>query len=358
MESAFCDTPTGLRTHFLQMGDPGAPVLLLLHGFPELAYSWRRIAPILAGAGYRVVAPDQRGFGQTTGGDARYEADLSAFGMPALARDAMALLHALGIERVKAAIGHDFGAPVAAWCALIRPDVFPAVAAMSAPFAGPPDWPDPGGAPDINADLAALTPPRRHYQHWFAEPGANEDMLHAPQGLRAFLRAYFHCKSGDWPGNRPHPLASSGAGALAEMPRYYIMDKGVGMAATAASMAPTPEEAAACAWLTEAELDVYAAEYGRTGFQGGLNWYRRAISPEGVAELRLFAGRRIEVPATFIAGARDWGARQVPGALEAMETRATGDWRGAHAIPGAGHWVQQEAPEATAEALLAFLRGL
>lgn len=357
MNAEFIETPSGLRMHVLSAGDPGAPALLLLHGFPELAHSWRHVMPRLAASGYRVIAPDQRGYGRTTGGDARYDADLAGFGMPALARDALALLHAVGIERVEAVIGHDFGSPVAAWCALIRPDVFQAALCMSAPFTGPPDWPA-GQTPDIHAALRALDPPRQHYQHWFAEPGANADMMQAPQGLAAFLRAYFHCKSGDWAGNRPRKLEGWNAAALAVLPRYYVMEAGVGMAATVAAMAPDAAAAAACRWMTEADLAHYAAEYGRTGFQGGLNWYRRAISAAGAAELRLFTGRRIEVPYGFVAGARDWGVRQVPGALEAMEASACADWRGATLIDGAGHWVQQEAPEATTAAILGFLAEL
>lgn len=354
IESVHVETGTGLRMHALAAGAGDAPAVLLLHGFPELAWSWRHVIPRLAAAGFRVIAPDQRGYGATTGGDARYGADPAGFGMPALVRDALALLHALEIGRVKAVVGHDFGAPVASWCALIRPDVFPAAIAMSAPFAGPPGWN--GGAGDLDAALMALDPPRVHYQRWFSGPEANADMTGAPQGLAAFLRAYFHCKSGDWPGNRPHPLAGWRAEALAELPRYYVMEAGRGMAETVAAMAPTPEAAAACRWMTEADLAHYAAEYGRTGFQGGLNWYRRAISAEGAAELRLYAGRGIETPFAFVAGARDWGVRQVPGAFEAMA--AAPGWRGATLIEGAGHWVQQEAPAATADAILAFLNGL
>lgn len=357
IESVRVKTATGLSMRVLLAGAEDAPPLLLLHGFPELAHSWRHVIPRLVAAGYRVIAPDQRGYGATEGGDNSYDADLTAVGMPGLVRDAMALLHALDVPRLKAVIGHDFGSPVASWCALIRPDIFPALVAMSAPFAGPPGWNAPSG-PDLHAELAALAKPREHYQHWFAGPGANADMSAAPQGLPAFLRAYFHAKSGDWSGDRPFKLESMTAETLALLPRYYVMDRGVGMAATVAAMAPSAAEAAACAWMTEADLKTFADEYGRTGFQGGLNWYRRAISAESAAELRLFAGRRIEVPAAFVAGARDWGVRQVPGALEAMETKACADWRGATLIEGAGHWVQQEAPAATADAILDFLAKL
>jgi pimeloyl-ACP methyl ester carboxylesterase len=112
----------------------------------------------------------------------------------------------------------------------------------------------------------------------------------------------------------------------------------------------------ACTWLTEDELAVYAQEYGRTGFQGGLNWYRTRFTGTN-AEMEGFAGKRIEVPATFIGGARDWGVQQAPGALGRMEREATADWRGTHLVPGAGHWVQQERPAETVALLLDFLRG-
>ena len=118
---------------------------------------------------------------------------------------------------------------------------------------------------------------------------------------------------------------------------------------------PTPAEIAACRWLPDADMAVFAAEYGRTGFQGGLQGYRCRTDPAHMAELRVFAGRRIDVPAAFIAGARDWGLHQSPGALDAMATRACSRFRGVRLVPGAGHWVQQEAPEAVVEAVLQFV---
>jgi pimeloyl-ACP methyl ester carboxylesterase len=135
----FVDNGNGLRMHLLEAGaGTGRPLLLLLHGFPELAYSWRKIMPPLASAGYHVVAPDQRGYGRTTGGEGADGGDPADFRMLRLVRDVIGLLPALGQRAAAAVIGHDFGAPVAAWCALLRPDLFPALVLMSAPFAGPP----------------------------------------------------------------------------------------------------------------------------------------------------------------------------------------------------------------------------
>lgn len=348
----------GLDMHVLEAGHetPGRPLLLLLHGFPELAYSWRKIMPALARAGYHVVAPDQRGYGRTTGWDPDYDGDLAAFSMPSLVRDALALVFALGHRSVAAVIGHDFGSPVAAWCALIRPDVFRAVAMMSAPFAGPPALPFAPADVRIHEDLAALDPPRRHYQWYYATREANADMWRCPQGLHDFLRAYYHFKSADWPGNRPYPLEAWTAAELAKLPTYYVMDARQDMAATVAPEMPSREQIAACRWLPDEELRVYCGEYARTGFQGGLQWYRCAISDRFNAELSLYAGRTIDVPSCFIAGAADWGIRQRPGALEAMQGKACTRMLGCHLLDGAGHWVQQEQPEETARLLLEFLR--
>jgi pimeloyl-ACP methyl ester carboxylesterase len=349
------DGVNGLSMHVLEAGyqSPGRPVVLLLHGFPELAFSWRQLMPLIAARGYHVIAPDQRGYGATTGWDADYDGDLASFRMTNLVRDICALLAALGHQRVAAAVGHDFGSPVAAWCALLHPEIFQSVALLSAPFAGPPrSQRDPW--PEIDAALAALEPPRKHYQRYYTAHGANADMYASAQGLNAFLRAYFHCKSHDWPNNRPHPLMSWRAEDLATLPRYYVMDLDKGMAATAADMAPSPEEVERCTWLSDAELQVYVREFGRTGFQGGLNWYRNGFDAAAIAELQAYEGRRIEVPACFIAGRSDWGTYQSPGALEAMASACV-SFAGPYFIDEAGHWVQQEQPQGLDAALGGFL---
>jgi pimeloyl-ACP methyl ester carboxylesterase len=214
----------GLSMHVLEAGfeTRNRPCLLLLHGFPELAYSWRKVMPDLAEAGYHVIAPDQRGYGRTTGWDADYDGDLASFRLTNLVRDALGLVSAFGYREVEAVIGHDFGSSVAAWCALIRPDVFRSVVMMSAPFGGPPSLPfntvhepvkraeDP-----IHRELAALPRPRKHYQWYYSTREANNDMHRAPQGVHDFLRAYYHHKSADWKDNQPYPLQSWTAGEIA-----------------------------------------------------------------------------------------------------------------------------------------------
>src|SRR5258707_5067424 len=143
IRSRYVDNINGLRMHVLEAGfeTKGRPCVLLLHGFPEIAFSWRKVMPQLAAAGYHVIAPDQRGYGRTTGWDAAYDGDLASFRLTNLVRDALGLGSAFGYRSVDAVVGHDFGSSVAAWCALLRPDVFRSVALMSAPFAGPPQLP-------------------------------------------------------------------------------------------------------------------------------------------------------------------------------------------------------------------------
>jgi pimeloyl-ACP methyl ester carboxylesterase len=361
----------GMTVHILEAGfeTPNRPAVLLLHGFPELAYSWRKVMPSLAAAGYHVIAPDQRGYGRTAGWDTRYEADPDQFRILNMVRDATSLVYALGYRNVAAIVGHDAGSPVAAWSALIRPDVFRSVVLLSSPFDGVPSLPfnTANGAPmpkpsmtddDFDAELAKLDPPRKYYRNYQRTPGANADMLNAPQGLHNFFRAYYHYKSADWSGNHPRPLKGRTAAELAQVPTYYVMEKDKGMAATVAPFMPTPEQIANNKWLTEAEVEVYATEYGRTEFTGALQGYRvrRGTDPKSIAEMHTFSGRAIDVPSMFIAGASDWGMYQTPGAIERMQGTSCTNLVGMHRIEGAGHWVQQEQSEKVSELLIGFLR--
>lgn len=365
VRSRFAEGVNGLRIHVLEAGFEGAerPSVLLLHGFPELAYSWRAVMPLLADAGYHVLAPDVRGYGRTTGWDVGATSGRSAFGMLTSVVDAVGVLASSGRRRA-AVVGHDYGSSLAAWCAIARPDVFPAVVMMSAPFGGAPTFPSSapgagersGAAADIHAALAALERPRKIYTRYYSGDAANGDMMSAPQGLPAFLRAYYHSKSADWAGNQPFRLASYTAPELAQMPTYYIMDLAATMPETVAPYLPGGADQGPCAWLTDDELAVYVQEFGRTTFRGGLEWYRRGTGRLDAPALDLFAGRTIDQPSAFIAGAADWGVYQNPGALERMQSSACTDMRAVTLIDGAGHWVQQEQPEATAAALIEFLR--
>jgi pimeloyl-ACP methyl ester carboxylesterase len=366
IRSRYVDGINGLRMHVLEAGfeTSGRPCILLLHGFPELAFSWRKVMPTLAAAGYHVIAPDQRGYGRTTGWSADYDGDLNPFRLTNLVRDALGLVSAFGYKHVDAVFGHDFGSSVAAWCALIRPDVFRSVVLMSAPFGGTPSLPfntadglaKPAQDDPVHRELAALPRPRKHYQWYYSTRLANADMQHAPQGVHDFLRGYYHHKSADWKANAPYLLQSWSAGELAKLPTYYVMDLAKDMAATVAEEMPSPAEIAANQWLPERELSFYSAEYARTGFQGGLQWYRCGTSGAFVSELQTWSGRRIDVPSAFISGKQDWGTYQRPGVYEAMQSKACTNMIGCHLVEGAGHWVQQEQPAEVSRLLLQFLQ--
>lgn len=366
VRARFVEPVNGLRMHVLEAGFEAAerPLVLLLHGFPELAFSWRKVMRPLAEAGYHVVAPDQRGYGRTTGCDTSYEADLGPFRILNMVRDMLWLVAALGHRSVAAMVGHDYGASVAGSCALARPDVFRSLVLMSAPFGGAPSLPlgaagtpiPPPAIDPIHRALAALPRPRKHYHLYYATRQANADMWHCPQGVHAFLRAYYHHKSADWPGDQPFSLRSWTADEVAKMPTYYVMDLHEDMASTAAAAMPSEAEVAACGWLTDRELAVYAAEYERTGFQGGLQWYRCRMDGSFTGNLTLFSGRTIDVPSMFVAGRADWGAHQQPGGLKRMRAACT-LMANCHIIEGAGHWVQQERSKDTARLLLSFLAG-
>lgn len=378
--------PVGdLLVHFLEAKPrPTAgrsPLVLLLHGFPELAYTWRKVMLPLASEGYHVVAPDQRGYGATIVRDARshivqYGDDLRPFRLLNLVKDIVGLVYALGYTSVALVVGHDAGSRVAGFCALVRPDLFKSFVCMSAPFTGAPALPfniadrSPASshppditllAPQMDEELAALNPPRKHYVSYYTSSGANKDLCEPPQGLHDFLRAYFHMKSADWDGNKvAGPLPARTAEALAVMPEYYIMPLNESMPEVVAKGAPSPGVVSSVSsrWLPDSDLAYYVSEFSRTGFQGGLNWYRVIRSPELNEDLLAFAGKKIEVPAMYLSGKQDWGVYQNPGAIDKMkndvcERMGSEDFV---LVEGAGHWVQQEKPEDVAQSLLRFLR--
>jgi pimeloyl-ACP methyl ester carboxylesterase len=369
IRSRFVDNVNGLRMHVLEAGfeSKGRQCVLLLHGFPELAYSWRKVMLPIASAGFYVIAPDRRGYGRTSGWDVAYDDDIGPFNTLNQITDMLELVLAFGYSSVAAVIGHDQGSPIASWASLLRPDVFRSVVMMSSPFAGPPrtpfmasDYTQPkatAGAPFdlIDEELAALNPPRKYYQKYYMTRPANEDIWHPPQGVHAFLRAYYHMKSADWKQNAPFPLKARTASEWTKLPRYYVMDLDKNMAETVAAEMPSAAAIAGCKWLPDDELMVYSSEFGRTGFQGGLNGYRVRWSGKDTAELRLFYGRTIDVPSLFIGGKSDWGVYQTPGDFEKMQKTSCTRMLGTHLVDGAGHWVQQEQPEQVSKFVLQFL---
>jgi pimeloyl-ACP methyl ester carboxylesterase len=306
----------GIRMHYVSDGE--GPAVLLCHGFPESWYSWRHQIGALAEAGFRAIAPDQRGYGQTEG-----PPEIEAYTQLNLIGDLVGLLDALEIEEA-VVVGHDWGAPVAWNAALVRPDRFRAVACASVPYI-------PQGDVLPTDMLKALSKEFFSYILYFQEPGPAEAELEAD--VRTGLRRFFYTLSGEIPRDQllwdKNPRNSKFMDQLAEP--------------------PTP-----MAWLDDAELDFFVSEFERRGFRNGLNWYR--CIDRSWSQMRAFRGRHPEVPAAFIQGEFDY-----PGAnddvLALMEATLPG-WRGATKIPGAGHWVQQERPDEFNTALIAFLRGL
>ena len=348
IRSRIIDNKNGAKMHILETGFEGRerPCIILLHGFPELAYTWRNQLLPLAQAGFHVIAPDLRGYGRSVKTPVRYDDDILPYSRMNIVSDVVGLVRALGYAKVAAVIGHDWGSPVAAWCALTRPNVFQTVVLMSTPFGVPRKLSL--DTANIDKELAALPRPRKHYSSYWASRDANEDMWHAPQGVHDLLRALYYFKSADWPGNKPFPLKSWSATELAKMPEYYVMDLDKTTAETMAAVMPSKAQIAACKWMSEKDLQVYSAEYLRTGFQGGLNFYR--------GDLTASAGSSIDIPAYFIAGASEWGVYQTPGAFEAMQHGACTRLMGVHLVKGAGHSVVEEQPEEVNRLLIEFLR--
>ncbi len=372
-----CTESCGLNFHILTSGEPGQPLILFAHGFPELAYSWRKVMPSIAQTGFYCVAMDQRGYGRTMGwrDGASSDTDLTEYVFTNLARDLVCLVYKLGYKEVHCIVGHDFGAVSSAMAALIRPDMFKATIQMSHPHHVPPSPPfgissQAVKKPDIQADLATLDPPRKHYKWYNSTADAALDWISPPQGLRSFLRGYFHLKSADWEKNDPRPLQTWSAEHLATMPEYYIMRKEKTMPETVADNMQREYYRKTERWLSPEELKVYCDEWTRTGFQGALNWYRAqtaGVSGDSASnraakkDMLLFSGKRIEVPCAFISGKQDWGNYQQPGALEGYHDPhvvAPGMFRGVDLIDGAGHWVQMEQPESVVDRILRFLETL
>lgn len=366
-----CTTTCGLNFHVLKAGRPGQPLILFCHGYPELSFSWRKVMPSIAAQGYYCVAMDQRGYGRTTGWAQRpfHDVQLEEYTMTNLIRDLICLVYRLGYKDVACIIGHDFGGMASAMAPLMRPEIFKSSIQMSHPFHRPPQPllgdEQPKRSLDIQAELAKLDPPRKHYKWYNSTPEAHAHWENPEQGLEAYLRGYFHLKSADWEHNKPHPIKEWSAEQLAIMPEYYILRREdtfpQAIARNMHSTSADPKKTES--WLPPSDLAVYVSEWKRTGFQGALNWYRAqtASTPQSRKDLYLFAGRRIEVPVMFVSGKQDWGNYQQPGALEGYrsdEVVGEGCLRGVVLVEGAGHWVQQEQPGRVVEEVLGFLKSL
>ena len=296
------------------------PVILCVHGWPELAYSWRHQQAYFAARGYRVVTFDLRGYGGSSKPDA-----VEAYTLRSLASDVAAVAAAYSDEPV-VLFGHDWGAPVAYTTTLLHADRVRAIAGLSVPFLPPSEASFLDMAEQVYGD-------RWFYQLYFQQPGVVEAEVEAD--LRRALRGIYHTLSGDTPRDA----------WLRDRPATETLLEGL--------IQPETQPA----WLSEADLDVYVRAFAAGGFRGPINRYR--AQRLDVAELAAVHGATIAQPACFVAGDADAVRDFIPGVdLYADPGAACDDFRGATIIPGAGHWVQQEAPAAVNEALERFLASL
>jgi pimeloyl-ACP methyl ester carboxylesterase len=310
----------GVRIHCVEAG--AGPLVLLVHGFPESWYSYRHQIGALAAAGYRAVAIDVRGYGRSSA-----PASIEAYRMLMHVRDNVELVHALG-ETQAVVVGHDWGAPIAWNSALLRPDVFRAVAGLSVPYSAP-------GDRKPSEVFRFMGGDEEFYIEYFQQPGRAEAEIEAD--VRRWLLGFYFSASGD------APSRGSLTGTMASVPHGHQMIERFSYP----DRMPT--------WLSEDDLDVYVGEFERSGFTGGLNRYRNV--DRDWEDLSAFRGRPIEVPALFIGGDRDgptiWGQTSIDRFPESLPrlTKSV-------ILPGCGHWTQQERAVEVNDLLLEFLAAL
>jgi pimeloyl-ACP methyl ester carboxylesterase len=311
----------GIRMHVVEQGR--GPTVLLCHGFPESWYSWRHQLTSLAAAGFNVVAPDMRGYGQTD----RPES-IDQYSLLHLIGDLIGLLDALGKETA-VVVGHDWGAPVAWYSALLRPDRFRGVAGLSVPFM-------PRGAVHPSKTFPE-TADAIFYQSYFQVPGVAEAELE--KDVHRTISSFLYNASGDAPRHTAGPSSE---------PAYMVPRNG-GMLTTRVAPSSLPS------WITEKDIDVYVRQFEATGFRGGLNWYRNI--DRNWELFAPFAGAKITVPALFVAGDRDL-VLSFPGTEQILATlpNRVPHLRKTLILPGCGHWTQQERPAEVNEALIQFLK--
>ncbi len=308
-----------IRMHIAEQGE--GPLVVLCHGFPECWYSWRHQLRALAEAGYHAVAPDQRGYGQTD----RPE-PIEAYNILQLTGDIVGLVQALHQERA-IVVGHDWGAPVAWHCALLRPELFHAVVLLSVPYLQR-SWKDMRPA----AAMKQMAGDQEFYQLYFQEPGKAEAELEAD--VRMTIRMFLYSASGD-----PPP----------EKRWRFLFGKSEKFLDTGSLPAALP------VWLTEQDIDFFSKEFEQTGFRGGLNWYRNI---DRMWELTPFLnGAQLHQPALFVAGEFDPVITMYREGFHAME-QTVPHLRKKILLPGAGHWIQQERPAEVTKLLIEFLAGL
>jgi len=316
----------GISIHAVSVGD--GPLVVFCHGFPESWYSWRHQLTAVAAAGFRAVAVDMRGYGRTSA-----PAAVGAYTLSHLVADVVGVVAAFGAEQA-VVVGHDWGAPVAWYSALMRPDLFRAVAAMSVPYTPPiPGLPE---GLTMNDLMRANAGARDYYRLYFQEPGRAEAEIEAD--LDRFVRGFFHTISGDIVADNERVTGWDGY--------FPAGERFVDQLTTPA----TPP-----AWLSEPDVDFYVAELSRNGIRGGLNWYRNIDALPTV--LAPFAGATIRAPALYLAGEHDLIAGNTDDALAGMRA-ALPNLVGLEVLPGAGHWVQQERAEEVSAALVGFLQSL
>ena len=312
MPSSTTISANGIELALLEQGE--GPLVILCHGWPELSYSWRQQIPAIAAAGFRVVAPDMRGFGRTSA-----PAEIEAYSIFDTVGDMVALVAALGAKRA-AIIGHDWGAPVAWHAAMFRPDIFSAVAGLSVP---PPSR---GRAlPLASLRASGIT---NFYWQYFQEPGVAEAEFERDVALsmRTLLGRGFS-----------DPSAS------------LFIEEGKGFLGEARADRPLPD------WLSEADLAFFSEAYRKSGFRGGLNWYRNI---DRNWELTApWQGAQIHQPSLFIAGSKDSVITGIMGGKRVAEMeRVLPNLKRKLIIEGAGHWIQQERASEVNAALIAFLK--
>ena len=317
----------GIRLNIAEQGK--GPLVLLCHGFPESWYSWRHQIEALAAAGFHAVAPDMRGYGKSDAPEA-----IDQYTIFHLVGDLVGLLDALEAPTA-VIVGHDWGANIAWHAARLRPDRFRAVAALSVPFR-------PRG-PARPTSVMPQTADAQFYMLYFQEPGVAEAELE--RDPRAIVRNMLYGASGDGAAARAAAVSGGAAPSIGMVPRGGGMMQGPGAPATLPS------------WLSEADIDFYAGEFKRSGFRGGLNYYRNIDRNWELTAA--FADVKVTVPALYIAGDHDM-VIAAPGTAEHLANlkQSVPALRNIQMLPGCGHWTQQERPSEVSAAIIEFVRGL